>query len=134
MTTNIFTYGSLMFPAVWQRVVRGQYRAEPATLADHARYALVDETYPGVVPQAGASVEGVLYRDVDTADVVALDTFEGIEYARREVVVTLDSGVAVQAGTYIFLLPQRLAGTSWEPAAFRMAQFLGTYCRDKLGE
>lgn len=123
-----------MFPQVWQRVVRGNYRAEAATLAGHARFALADDTYPGMVAQAGASVPGVLYFDVDAQDVAALDAFEGEEYRRDSVQVLLDSGAMAVAGTYIFLLPQRLSGQPWRPEAFQMARFLGSYCRDKLGE
>lgn len=64
MTRHIFTYGSLMFAEVWQRVVAGDYRAVAADLMHHARYAVRGETYPGLVPQAGARVAGIVYLDV----------------------------------------------------------------------
>ena len=130
---HVFTYGSLMFPAIWQRVVRGAYRSEPAVLHDHARFALVDDTYPGVVPDVAAIVEGVLYRDVDMADIVALDTFEGSEYRRETVTVTLASGARAMAQTYVFLATHRLSAHSWEPQAFRMSRFIDTYCAKKIG-
>ena len=131
---HIFTYGSLMFPQVWQHVVRGTYRSAPASLAGHARYAIVGETYPGIIAQEGAQVAGVLYFDVAAQDVAALDAFEGEEYRRDQVPLTLASGEAMIAGTYVYLLPHRLSGLPWQPEAFRTATFLGTYCRDKLEE
>lgn len=133
MSFHVFTYGSLMFPEVWQRVVRGGYRSVPARLDGHARFEIAGETYPGMVAAPGASVDGVLYFDVSPEDMAALDHFEGSEYRRDTIRVTLDSGEAVEAGTYIYLLPQKLSGSPWLPDAFQMERFIGSYCREKLG-
>jgi len=133
MSIHVFTYGSLMFPDVWQRVVRGDYRSAPARLDGHARFEITGETYPGMIPHPAARVEGVLYFDVLPADVAALDAFEGSEYRRDSVRVVLASGEAVEAGTYIYLRPEKLSGSPWLPEAFQMARFIGTYCREKLG-
>ena len=130
---HIFTYGSLMFPEIWQRVVRGNYRSATATLPGFARYALADDTYPGMVAQAEAVVEGLLYYDVAPPDLAALDAFEGREYRREKVNVVIESGETVIACTYIFLAEQRLSGLPWEPQAFQMSRFIGTYCSDKMG-
>ncbi|RJF97142.1 gamma-glutamylcyclotransferase family protein [Noviherbaspirillum saxi] len=134
MLTPVFTYGSLMFPEVWNRVVRGDYRSLPATLPGHARFVLKNETYPGVIAQPGQSVAGLLYFDVSPQDVVALDAFEGDEYRRVAVGVTLDSGETVEAQAYLYLLPQKLSDSPWLPEAFQMQRFIATYCREKLGE
>lgn len=131
---HIFTYGSLMFPAIWQRVVRGVYRSTPAVLNGHARFSLIDDTYPGVVPDSEATVEGVLYFDVDEADVAALDAFEGNEYRRDTVMVVMESGETAIACTYIFLAESRLSKQPWEPQTFRMTRFIETYCSEKPGD
>lgn len=131
---NIFTYGSLMFAQVWEKVVRGRYRAEPATAHDHARHPVIGATYPGMVPAAGQAVRGVLYFDVAPADVAALDAFEGGDYRLEPVMVRLDSGAQATAGAYIFLDAQRLAGTDWDPRAFRMREFMAAYCRPHAAE
>ncbi|MNR79307.1 AIG2-like family protein [compost metagenome] len=138
---HIFTYGSLMFPPIWQRVVRGHYRSATATLSAYARYALRDDSYPGMVAQPDSVVEGVLYYDVDAQDVAELDRFEGHEYRREEVNVVIESGASVIACTYIFLAEQRLSGLPWEPQGFRLSRFIDTYIEaeasadssDKLG-
>jgi len=122
-----------MFSQVWQRVVRGSYRFTPAAANGFARYEISGETYPGMVMQAGAVVQGVLYFDVDAKDIAALDAFEGVEYRRDRVRVTLESGESVQADTYIYLLPERLSDSPWLPENFQMARFIGSYCREKLG-
>lgn len=133
MSSHIFTYGSLMFPQVWERVVRGRYRSARAVLADYARFVIVDETYPGMVAQEGGQVEGVVYFDVEREDVAALDAFEGMDYRRDKVTVTIEAGESIAAHTYIYLLPQRFSGTLWWPEEFQMERFIGTYCAARLG-
>lgn len=133
MTCHIFTYGSLMFAPVWQRVVQGTYRSAPARLDNHARFAITGETYPGIVAMDGDSVAGVLYFDVSDRDIAALDAFEGIEYRREQVVVTLENGQSVVANTYIYLMTEKLSQLSWMPETFQLERFIGAYCRDKLG-
>lgn len=134
MSCNIFTYGSLMFPPVWERVVRARYRSMQATVSDHARFAIVGATYPGMIAQAGTAVRGVLYFDVSAQDVAALDAFEGSDYRREPVRATLESGETVTAGTYLYLDVARLAAAPWRPEAFQLQRFLQTYCGDRLAE
>lgn len=133
-TSHIFTYGSLMFAPVWQRVVRGSYRFTTASLANHARFQIKGETYPGMIGKTGEQVQGVLYFDVSAQDLTALDAFEGDEYCRSSVLVTPASGETVTAQTYLYLLPQKLSESPWLPEKFQMERFIGSYCRDKLGE
>lgn len=99
---NIFTYGSLMYPVVWQRVVRGSYTSERATIAGFRRVAVRDEDYPMLVADSPAAlVEGVVYRGVDAHDLQQLDAFEGAYYDRIVSGVVLVSGVVIEAQVYI---------------------------------
>ncbi|RJG07527.1 gamma-glutamylcyclotransferase [Noviherbaspirillum cavernae] len=132
MSSNIFTYGSLMFPEVWEKVVRGKYRSTQAVAPDHARFAIRGETYPGMVTAPGQTVAGVVYFDVTPDDVAALDIFEGTPYRRDVLQVRLAGGETLAADTYIYLDTAQLADAPWEPDAFQMQRFLDTYCRDKL--
>ena len=132
MSSHIFTYGSLMFPQVWERVVRGHYRNTRAVLAGHVRFAITGETYPGMVAQEGAQVEGVIYFDVAHEDMAALDAFEGIDYRRDKVTVITETGESIAAHTYIYLLPQCFSGALWRPEEFQMERFIGTYCAARL--
>lgn len=134
MNRHVFTYGSLMFADVWQRVVRGSYRSAPASMPGHARFAVKGETYPGMVPAAGATVRGVMYFDVAPRDIAALDAFEGADYRRADLQAVLDSGEAITASAYIYRDVQRLEHTGWRPEAFQMQRFLDTYCHNRLAE
>lgn len=128
MQAHVFTYGSLMFREVWERVVRGRYRSAPATLDGFARYVIKGESYPGIVAEDGARVDGLVYFDVDRSDLAALDAFEGIEYRRDKLPVVAKSGERVDAYTYIYLLPGRFDGHPWNPQEFQLERFIGTYC------
>lgn len=123
-----------MFAQIWGRVVRGEYASVPAVAQGHARYAIKGEAYPGMVAEPGGAVEGVLYFDVVQGDIAALDAFEGVEYRRESTRVTLVGGETVQADTYIYLVRERLSESPWLSEAFQMERFIGSYCRNKLGD
>ena len=134
MSQHVFTYGSLMFAPVWERVVSGRYRGLAAALAGYRRLAIVGETYPGIVEATSDKVAGVLYCDVSDADLQALDDFEGIDYRRSSISVTTSDGMVMPAQTYVYILPLRLATHDWDPAAFPLERFMATYCHDRLGD
>lgn len=134
MHRHIFAYGSLMFPEVWERVVRGRYRSVAASVAGHARFEVMDSTYPGMIACPGSTVAGVVYFDVDAPDIAALDAFEGTEYRRDALQAQLAGGELVEVHTYIHLLPANLSDRPWRPEAFQMQRFMETWCRDKLGD
>lgn len=127
MSQHVFTYGSLMFAPVWQRVVRGDYAGIEATLQDHARFALIDALYPGMVALKGHAVVGTLYCEVSAGDLSALDRFEGDEYQRCRVQVELANTKKIWAQTYLFLPHQRLSEQPWNPANFALANFLNAF-------
>jgi gamma-glutamylcyclotransferase (GGCT)/AIG2-like uncharacterized protein YtfP len=136
---HLFTYGSLMFLPVWQRVVQGSYESRLATLKQHQRFALQGESYPAVVARAAQQVQGRVYFDVQPADIARLDTFEGDAYQRVFGEVTLlDDSETLQQVTpvsfYLFLAQDKLSRTDWDPVYFErvgMEAFLATYCVDK---
>ena len=82
--THLFTYGSLMFEDVWNRLVRGNYLSQKATLMGYARRSVKNDEYP-VIFQADEFVEGVVYYDINEEDMITLDAFEGEYYERKEV-------------------------------------------------
>ena len=97
---SIFTYGSLMFAPVWQRIVSGHYASCPAILTDYQRLAVKNEEYPVAIPAMGHHIEGVLYYAVHAQDVLHLDEFEGEYYERTPVMVSTNSNAIVAASVY----------------------------------
>ena len=127
MNGNVFTYGSLMFDEVWCKVVAGRYRSQPAVLHEHRRYAVTGVCYPAIVAMPGERLHGLLYLDVGTDDLARLDAFEGDEYRRDALPVTLSTGQTVSAWTYVWLDHGRLADAPWLTEAFPLREFLETY-------
>jgi gamma-glutamylcyclotransferase (GGCT)/AIG2-like uncharacterized protein YtfP len=89
---NLFTYGTLMFPEIWRRVVGCDFFAAPATLAGYAVYRVTNGVYPVMVAaDPEAQVRGLIYFDVDAASVVLLDEYESDLYERVPVVMTVEN-------------------------------------------
>lgn len=134
MNSHVFTYGSLMFPQVWRRVVRRTYRFAPAVVNDHARFAVTGQDYPGMIACPGAAVRGLVYFDVDQADIALLDAFEGHAYRRDTLDAVLEDGVIVAASAYIHIDKAALSDAGWDPAHFQMARFMELHCRPDAAE
>ncbi len=129
-TRHIFTYGSLMFPVVWERVVVGRYRDSQATIHGFQRLRIRSELYPAlIVKQSGDAITGRVYFDVSANDVARLDHFETSDYARVTLAVTV-AGKALAADAYMTLTPEALEPSEWNPENFErdgIESFLSTY-------
>lgn len=133
MTINIFTYGSLMFSPVWDKVVSGNYLASTALLRGYARRAVVNEQYPvAFAANAEDSIQGIVYFDVTPQDLYRLDCFEGDYYQRISVLLELPQQGQLRADAYI-VKPRHQAIISdqlWDPRHFQeqgMHEFMTAY-------
>jgi gamma-glutamylcyclotransferase (GGCT)/AIG2-like uncharacterized protein YtfP len=133
MTRHLFTYGSLMFEAVWSQVTGGRHASLPARLPGYRRRGLQGEVYPAII--AGGpddAVADVLYLDLDATDIRALDEFEGELYQRRAVTCRTDAHGVIAAQTYVLKDEYRhlLGDADWDPDGFArhgLAQFIADY-------
>ena len=125
---HLFTYGTLSLQEVMQAVTGREFATEPATLADHRCRLIEGMWFPGIAPQEGESVRGLLHRDLDEAAFAALDDFESSLYERLPVTVHTETG-PVEAQTYV-LAPHNVGMLSkheWNEHAFRadkLSQYL----------
>ncbi len=127
---NVFTYGSLMFPAVWQRVVLGDYQSSIGTIQGFRRVAVKGEEYPAlIIAKDAPRLEGRVYFDVSDDDMARLDRFETTRYARVSVAVTV-SEAAIVADAYLALNIDELTSHDWDVDRFErngLSRFLETY-------
>lgn len=133
---DLFVYGTLQYPAIAAAVTGERLAGTPAVLDGYARHAVRDAPYPGIVPRAGRTVEGVLYENIDPVARRRIDTFEGTLYHRETVAVRrLDDGAAVTAQTYVVRPGWRvvLARVDWDPDAFAR-RWHDAYVRDLEAE
>lgn len=121
---NIFTYGSLMFPAVWSRLVRGAHDSVAARLDGYQRYVVLEQDYPGLIAQPGVSVIGRIWLGVDADDLRRLDIFEGNSYRRQNVRPMLANGATMEAQSYLWVGERGLSALPWQPHGFDLEAFL----------
>ena len=132
---HVFTYGTLLFPEVMEAVAGRVFASVPATLAGFARVCVRGAVYPGAREQAGASIAGLLYRDLDAAALARLDRFEGELYERRRVRVARGGGASLDAEAYVVpaRLIARLEPCAWDPKRFRREHLAAYLARCRAG-
>lgn len=104
MATHVFAYGTLMCHDILA-LAAGNIAppaSEPAVLAGFSRHPVAGEDYPGIRRSAGEHVSGLLYRGLDAAALARLDLFEGPQYRRETVTVTLADGHREVAEAWVF--------------------------------
>ena len=115
---NVFTYGSLMFPSVWARVVRGTYQSTECAIHGFRRVRVRDRLHPALIIAANtAPIVGRLYFDVSAEDIVRLDHFETSNYARVAIAATVGRRTVV-AQSYLALNVDSLLDEDWSVAEF----------------
>ncbi len=112
---TIFTYGSLMCIDIMERVAGCSADNCPATLRDYSRSKVLNEEYPGILPQEKAVVSGIVYHNLPPEAVKRLDLFEGDLYERLPVTVEQETGESITAFAYVIRPEYRhlLTGKEW---------------------
>ncbi|MCI0332541.1 MAG: gamma-glutamylcyclotransferase [Planctomycetes bacterium] len=118
---HVFTYGTLMFPEVWQTVVGRQFAAVEGTASGFAIYRVEGAVFPGIVVASERDVvRGVVYLDVDHASVARLDLFEDEFYERQTLWIDCADGERRAADAYVVPPANQnvLTQEPWQRAAF----------------
>lgn len=98
---DYFFCGTLRHLPLLEIVLARSVDIETAFLQDHALYWAKDGSFPVVLREKRASVEGVLLRDVSAQDVARLDFFEGgFGFKARSLQVHLGDGSPVIAQAF----------------------------------
>ncbi|VUD59011.1 hypothetical protein TDB9533_02568 [Thalassocella blandensis] len=134
---TVFTYGSLMFPEVWEKIVRQPYQAEAAVLSGYERKQVKNAEYPAIYPVGAArqhtQVQGVVYFSVNSLDLKLLDDFEGPIYLRETVQISLNNTLQ-EAQAYVLRAKYRhlLSRLDWQPEYFK-TQNMQAFIKRTLG-
>jgi gamma-glutamylcyclotransferase (GGCT)/AIG2-like uncharacterized protein YtfP len=98
----LFVYGSLLVPSVRERFLEREVTSLAATLQGYERRSFGDGTYPAIRVQAASRVEGQILCALSKSDLWRLDEYEGLEYERHPVEVTLRAtGATRKAQAYV---------------------------------
>ncbi|MGR8946793.1 MAG: gamma-glutamylcyclotransferase family protein [Gammaproteobacteria bacterium] len=120
--SNLFVYGTLMEPRVFEAVTGFSVSMHMATLNGYRRFAFSGECYPGIVPgEDSDSVNGALIFDLSPATWQRLDDYEGRMYERREVFVSVDETERTAAMSYVVkpFYCHKLTNRDWDYDDFR---------------
>jgi gamma-glutamylcyclotransferase (GGCT)/AIG2-like uncharacterized protein YtfP len=117
---HVFTYGTLMFPEVWQAVVGKLFETVDGRAIGYAVFRVADAVFPGIVEAADHVVRGVVYLDVDDASLARLDRFEDDFYQRQVLLIDCDDYQQRAAEAYVVPPANQNVLTSepWERDAF----------------
>lgn len=127
---NIFTYGSLMYPEIFEAVAGQSLNNKPAKLLNWRRHQLQGESYPAATPCVGHQLEGVVWFNVSAQALTRLDTFETSSYAREPVQIRTSDGAMHSAHIYRWLDLTRLLDEDWSTHTFEtqhLKHFLNTH-------
>lgn len=117
--THLYTYGTLQLPQIMSQIVGRQMLGRPARLTGYVRYRVRDRVYPAIIEAAGEMLMGVVYEQLEPAELERLDHYEGPLYERRTVQVQA-GGAALDACTYVLRAEHvaRLSTEAWDLERF----------------
>jgi len=120
MNNSLFTYGTLEIPQVVQIITGQVLIGAPARLEGYARYQLKNQAYPGIIQEAGASIVGTLYLELDDVLMARMDEYEDTCYEKRRLRVMTENGMALNALAYVVPEENRelLSSGAWDRQHF----------------
>jgi gamma-glutamylcyclotransferase (GGCT)/AIG2-like uncharacterized protein YtfP len=98
---RLFAYGTLMVPAVIEAVIGRRPEGAAAVLSGFARYRILGEEFPGLVPCDGAMTDGIVYDGLDRHEIALTDRFEGTWYER---VTAKVSRAGMRVDTFVYVV------------------------------
>lgn len=116
---DIVLFGTLRDPDLLEIVLGCVADAQPVALADHRVFAAAGETFPLLLPCAGAQAEGLLLADLTDDQIARLDYYEAPYGYVLEPVALADGR---RAQVYRPSHNQYGAGAPWDLAKWQAAQ------------
>jgi hypothetical protein len=118
---NLFVSGPLMFGELIRAVAGRAPRRQDAALRGYAQFLVPGEGEAAMIPFPDREVDGVVYRDVDEAELKRVDAFQGRRFERVAVTVEAGGGEWIEADAYV-LKPRRrkaLSAEAWDEVEYR---------------
>ncbi len=99
---NLFVYGTLLLTDLQRALLGRQPDQRRATLSGYSRYRVKGQPYPAAVPEPSGTIHGKVLFELTEEELKRLDQYEGEEYKRVPVRVTLEDGTETEALVYIY--------------------------------
>lgn len=100
---DLFIYGTLRDRDVCEKVLGRPVSGDdisPATATNFAIFKVADVSYPCLLPVAGATAIGARLSGLSEQDIAILDRFEGVNYRRVPIAISLGDGSHVMSEYY----------------------------------
>jgi len=121
---NLFAYGTLTFPEVWQRIDVGPFESVPAVLPGFAIFRVRNAVFPGIIRgEPGDHVSGLVFRGLLEEDLFELEAYESDLYDRIDVIAASDQG-PLECSAFVIPESHRSALTNefWDTDQFKKHQ------------
>ena len=82
---KLFTYGTLMFPEIFEVVAGKSFHYNDAELNGYIALSVKDQVFPGMIKSSQQTTSGVLYHDVNSEALQRIDAFESEMYNRLDI-------------------------------------------------
>ena len=120
---NLFVYGTLLVPKIWEAVTRAPMpSSHPAELVGYSIFRIRNADYPGIVESTPLdSVPGLIVLEVPDFALRRLDAYEDSFYERRELIVKTKELGEAPAHAYCIRrtdAPTLLSNEPWTLAEF----------------
>lgn len=130
---HLFVYGSLLFPDLVTALTGRRFRFMPAILYGFRRFRVTGCDYPAIIETPGAKVHGHIIQDVDAKSIQMLTFFEGEEYKKQQVTVSL-SDKKIEVTAFVWTGNKALLEeTDWDESEFE-GQSLAFYLKEVAPE
>ncbi|MFO1119477.1 MAG: gamma-glutamylcyclotransferase family protein [Rhodospirillales bacterium] len=119
---RFFFYGTLMDPLILSAVLRRPVdarRLRPAMLAGFRRVLHRSATYPVLIADTTAEVDGILASGLTGRDARRLVAYEGSDYRLASLPVRVAAGGTVSAGVFLPVLGEVASTLLWDFGTWR---------------
>lgn len=119
---NLFAYGTLLLPEVWQRVVGAPARSAPARLRGFRIRRVAGDVYPVMFAADAADVvDGLVFFDLSEPTIALIDDYESGIYRRLATVAECGELGSVACCAYVLPAGRRELASQepWDVDWFR---------------
>ena len=99
---NIFVYGTLLLPAILERLTGKSFKTSSAVLSGYKRFCVINCDYPAIIRLDDSKTMGLIIEKTDDSTLAVLSFYEGDEYEIRKVIVLLN-GKPEDALTFVWV-------------------------------
>src|SRR5690606_13576225 len=110
---NVFCYGTLMWPDIWQHTVRNDYVVKDAVITSFKCLRVKQKNYPALIRTHGENSEndivtGKVYFDINAHDYIRIQEHIGKEFEIIDgVCKTIDSEIPIPVKLFLWKTEHR---------------------------